>query len=196
MFAAWGLLLAVCILLAVSAMAVGFMQMRERRMRREFWEVGSLAYSHGDYGAGRPEYVHRAEGVGPSKGVGIAPSVVVMPATSPRSELDGFEKPGLVHREEAVANIPMGLEMAGNSDDAVLMNRPITIARLRGADGVFPRGVGYHDPLGPPATRRVYQGPRSFRSGSVSANETAGSGTRLRHADGVGLPSDPRAGQD
>lgn len=190
-FAVWGLLIAVCVLLAVSAMAVGFLQIGERRVRREFWEVRSLGSSaEGNYGAEGPGYVYDTNGAGMSRGVGFAPTVMAPP---PRGAWDGFEKPGLVERDEEVMNIPMGPERAGIDEDAVIMNRPITIARLRGGDGVFPRGVGYHDPLGPPATRRVYQGSRSYRSGSITAiEETAESPTRPRRADGMGFPSDPR----
>jgi hypothetical protein len=182
-FAAWVLLLVACASLVVSVLAVGCLRLRERRGRREFWEIKGGGSEEG-VGDGRGFAVAVGAGAGPKRGGG---DWDVMRG--------GWEKPGLVSRaEEQVMHIPMAPERVGDSDDALLMNRPVTIARVRaGNGGTVPGGWGYGASGGQRSMGRVYQGSRRYRSSSVSRDEdVAGLAPRFRRADAVGLPGNPR----
>lgn len=133
LFAAWVLLIVVCAGFVVSALAVGFLDLEERQLRKAIFAVREVPQ-------GSVPYVQETSDF---RGRGFAPT------PAPPSRVDWSAQPGNDMPEvDEYGNLRPSI-----TEDRLNLNRPITLAPPRGRMG---GGAGrYEEPLDQPAAARM-----------------------------------------
>ncbi|KAK3905754.1 hypothetical protein C8A05DRAFT_41331 [Staphylotrichum tortipilum] len=139
LFAAWVLLIVVCAGFAVSALAVGFLDLGERQLRKAIFAVREEPQGSG---AGVP-YV---QGTSDFRGRGFAPT------PAPPSRVD-WSAPAA--RNGAPEMDQYGDPRPSFADDQLNLNRPITLAPPRMGPRMGGGGGRYEETLGQPAAARM-----------------------------------------
>ncbi len=136
LFAAWVLLVVVCAAFVVSALAVGFLDLEERQLRKAIFAVREEPQP---VGGGGPPYVQET---GDFRGRGFAPT------PAPPSRVDWSAQ----GRNETPEVDEYGNPRPSIAEDRLNLNRPVTLAPPRGRMGTAER---YEESLDQPVPARM-----------------------------------------
>ncbi|KAK4240440.1 hypothetical protein C8A03DRAFT_13221 [Achaetomium macrosporum] len=157
----WGVLIAVCVLFAVSALSAAFLDMGERQL-----STAMAAAKEESRGVGRAASYRR--GVNGSGNREFAPMLAAQPAatwTAVGSERAGPNDFGYL----AAAPRP------GIGEERLNLNRPVTINPARAGNSMISTGSGYGESLEQPPAVRMRQPPLGNGFG-LPGNPRGGSG--------------------